>query len=246
MKLTVMSYNIMSCHNYHHDLAGESSYTKGFDFDAVAETIRKYNPDIVGINEIHAQGHDPQNVGQVKELATRLGYYSYFAKALHVSDEDFYGNALLSRYPICSAEAELVPDPEVRRHPDGYYETRCLLKAKVDVAGGIDLRVIHFGLNSDEHENAVKTVSPNLLPEKCILMGDFNVQPENPVLLPIREMMVDTADFFAEPLCSYPSEAPRIKIDYMFVSPDWKVLSADIPAETTSDHRPYVSVLEID
>lgn len=236
MKLKIMSYNIQSCQNF---------ITNRIDFDGLADTIRKYDPDIIGINEIHADGKDPQNSGQIKELASRLGYYSFFAKALHISDENFYGNALLSRYPILSAEVAMVPDPVTKRHPEGYYETRCLLKAKVDVAGGVEVRVIHFGLNSDEKENAAATVLENLVEEKCILMGDFNLYPDDPLLDPIRKKMIDTADFFPQPLFSYPADDPKVKIDYMFVSKDWKVLSADIPAELASDHRPYVSELEI-
>ena len=75
-------------------------------------------------------------------------------------------------------------------------------------------------------------------------MGDFNVRPENEILLPIRECMKDTADLFSEPLVSFPSDKPNRKIDYIFVSPDVTVLEADIPPIVAADHRPHTATVE--
>ena len=99
--------------------------------------------------------------------------------------------------------------------------------------------VIHFGLNPDEQKNAVDTVLGHIEDERCILMGDFNVTPDNPVLDPIRERMRDTAELFATELKSFPSDNAKYKIDYAFVSRDIELVGADIPAVVVSDHRPY-------
>jgi endonuclease/exonuclease/phosphatase family metal-dependent hydrolase len=117
-----------------------------------------------------------------------------------------------------------------------------LLKAKLD--GGITVLVIHFGLNSDEQKNAVKTVLENIEKDKCILMGDFNVTPTSVVLSPITKVMQDTASFLSEQKFSFPSDNPRIKIDYIFVSKDVKVVSAEIPADIVSDHLPYIAKMD--
>jgi endonuclease/exonuclease/phosphatase family metal-dependent hydrolase len=76
-------------------------------------------------------------------------------------------------------------------------------------------------------------------------MGDFNVRPSDPVLLPIRERMKDTASAFEKELFSYPSDAPTHKIDYIFVSRDIEVLGADIPPVVASDHRPHTAVIDL-
>ena len=96
-------------------------------------------------------------------------------------------------------------------------------------------------MNEDEKENAVATVLRHICDQKCILMGDFNVTPDDPVLAPIREKMRDVAELLGEPLLSFPSDEPTIKIDYVFVTPDIEIVSADIPAIVASDHRPHVS-----
>ena len=126
---------------------------------------------------------------------------------------------------------------------DGYYEPRCVLKATLQ--GGITVLVAHFGLNPDEQASAVNTVLTHLTDTRCILMGDFNTQPDDAVLAPIRARMTDAADSFSQPLLSYPSDKPHCKIDYIFVSRDIRVVTADIPAAVASDHRPHTAEIEV-
>jgi endonuclease/exonuclease/phosphatase family metal-dependent hydrolase len=174
-----------------------------------------------------------------------LGFYSHFAKAIDFGENNPYGIALVSRYPILSAEVIFIPDPEVRKY-DGYYETRVLLKATIDVGGGLNVLVSHFGLNPDEHENAVQTVISNLPENRCVLMGDFNMEPDNPILDPIMRRLYDTAQNFSSPKLSFPSDTPTVKIDYIFVSKDLKVQYADIPEIVSSDHRPHIATIEFE
>jgi endonuclease/exonuclease/phosphatase (EEP) superfamily protein YafD len=72
-------------------------------------------------------------------------------------------------------------------------------------------------------------------------MGDFNVEPSSPIIAKIREKMVDAEVLFKNELLSFPSDKPRIKIDYIFASSDIEIISADIPEIIASDHRPHVA-----
>ena len=112
------------------------------------------------------------------------------------------------------------------------------------MGGVLTVCVTHFGLNADEQVNAAQTAVENIEDKACVLMGDFNVRPEDPVLAPIREVLYDTAELFEGERLSWPSDVPQRKIDYLFTSKDIKVLSADIPAIVASDHRPYVAEIE--
>lgn len=236
MNITLMSYNTQHCLNY---------VTREIDFDIMAETIRKCGADIIGLQEMFDLGETEEFTTQTAVLAEKLGFYHYFAEATRLNKGEYpYGNGLISRYPILEAETVIIPDPAVRTGTR-YYETRCVLKAKIDVAGGLDVLVTHFGLNPDEQENAVNTVIANLPTEKCVLMGDFNVRPENERIIPIRERLYDTAELFDAPKGSWPSDEPKGKIDYIFTTKDLKVLSADIPAIVSSDHRPHLATIEL-
>lgn len=231
--MKIMSFNTQHCLNY---------LEQKIDFQIMADAIKDCGADIVGLNEMRGKGIHPEYTPQTETLASLTGLSEfYFAPALKFAWGP-YGNGLISKYPIIKAETIPVPDPKKKKY-NGYYETRCLLKAKL--SNGLTVLVIHFGLNPDEQENAVKTVMENLENEKCVLMGDFNVKPDNELLKCIREKMVDTADFFNEEKFSIPSDAPNKKIDYIFVSPDIKIISADIPPIVASDHRPHVAQIEI-
>lgn len=232
--MKIMTFNTQHCLNY---------LEQKIDFPLMAQTIIRCGADIVGLNEMRSKGIRDDYDRQVDILSELTGLdHFFFAKAIDFPNKGPYGNGLLSRYPIVSAESIPIPDPEPRKY-DGYYETRCVLKARLE--GGITVLACHFGLNPDEQESAVATICDHLEDTKCILMGDFNVLPADPVLAPIRKRMKDTADAFREPLFSFPSDAPDRKIDYIFVSPDITVEAADIPAIVASDHRPHTATIII-
>ena len=236
MEIKFMSYNTQNCLNF---------LTQQIDYDIIVNTIERCGADVVGLQEILDDGTDPAFVAQTKIIAKRLGFYYYFAKAIDFGENNPYGIALVSRYPILSTEIVFIPDPPVRKY-DGYYETRILLKTVIDVGGGLNVLVSHFGLNPDEHENAVRTVMSNLPENRCVFMGDFNMEPDNPLLKPIMNRLYDTAQNFTSPKLSFPSDNPRVKIDYIFVSKDIKVKCADIPEIVSSDHRPHLATIELE
>lgn len=232
--MKIMTFNTQACWNY---------IEKKIDFEVMAKTIADCGADIVGLNEIRGKGVRHDYTAQTEKLSelTGLKYY-YFGPAIEFPGGGPYGNAFLSRIPILSAETVIIPDPDPKMY-DGYYETRCVLKIKLE--GGITVLVTHFGLNPDEQDNAVKIVLENIAEEKCIFMGDLNAQPHDPLLDPIRKRMNDTADSFDEPKLSFPSDNPDRKIDYIFVSPDIEVISADIPPIVASDHRPHTAIVKL-
>lgn len=232
--MKVMTFNTQHCMNY---------IERKIDFQVMADAIKQCDADIVGLNEMYEWGETAEYEKQTAVLAelTELKH-SYFAKAFLDFGKHAYGNGFISKYPILSAETILVPDAE-RIPGHVHYETRCLLKVKLE--GGITVLVTHFGLNEEEQLKSVETVLQHLEPEKCILMGDFNVMPDNEILNPIRAKMKDTADCFTEQKFSHPSDKPDKKIDYLFVSKDIEVVSADIPAIVASDHRPHTAEINL-
>ena len=229
--MKVMTFNIQHCLNY---------VEQRIDFEIMARAIMECGADVVGLNEVRDLGTDGEYQAQARILAELCGMeYYYFAEATKFPGGP-YGNAILSRVPILSAEVISIPDPEPHGY-DGYYEHRCILKATLE--GGITALILHAGLNPDEKENAVATVVENLADERCILMGDFNMTPDDKTLAPIYERMRDTAKGFCEDKLSFPSIEPHCKIDYIFVSLDVQVKNADIPGIVASDHRPHTADL---
>lgn len=226
--LRVMSYNVLHFENV---LTGE------IDYDAFADLIRRSGADVVGLNEVYGLGAD--YVSQTEELAKRLGWNGWFSKAFMDDEVNPFGNAVVSRFPIEQPQTVPVPYPDERPGTE-YYEPRAVLRARI---AGYTVLVTHFGLNPDEQQYAQQTVLPLIENERCILMGDFNVTPDNAVLRPIRARMCDADSFLPAGAMSFPSDVPRKKIDYIFTSADCTVQRAEILPVVLSDHRPYLVTL---
>ena len=235
MKLKIMTFNIQHCLNYK---------TQQIDYSLFVGALSAFGADIVALNEVRGEGRADDYKDQTAILAEGAGYpYYYFAKAIDFGGVNPYGNAILSRYPIISAETVPIPDPAVHGY-DGYYETRCIARAVIDVGEPLTVLSVHFGLNPDERENARDSILSTVERERCVLMGDFNSLPDDPIIAPIFDRMTDASSVFEKPLLSFPSDLPTMKIDYIFVSNDIKISSSDVPAAVISDHRPHTATIE--
>lgn len=236
MKINLMSFNILHCENYR---------TRKIDFDLMAKTMKESGADVIALNEIRGKGKREDYQEQTETLAKLLDFpYFYFAQAILVDGCNPYGNAIISRYPIKKAQTISISDPLIKIGKFNF-ESRCILKAEIEAGTDFTVMVTHFGLNKSEQKNAVKTVLNNLPDTKCILMGDFNATPDNPVLKPIKSKLFDTAEVFNSSKFSFPSDKPDRKIDYIFTSRDIKVIKADLMQVIASDHLPHTAQIEI-
>ena len=227
MRLKVTTYNIMSGRN--NDINNLMR-----DYNNSIEVINDIAPDIIGLEEVgkHPTAGYPEYImeGQPHELISeKTGMYACFSPATYFSGCP-YGVALLSKYPIKSHRTVIIPDCE--RTEPGYYETRCVLVAEVDILDGITVLVSHFGLMPGEHINAVETVS-KLIKEintPIIFMGDLNMKPDAPGMQQLFKLLNDTANGSTEPHTwptqfnkntgwekQFKGDAAR-KIDYIFTS----------------------------
>ena len=243
--MKVMTFNTQHCLVHVDENGKAKAYDdKKIDYNAFIKAIKESGADFIGLQEIcdaTEKSDAEQYYPQTKTLAEGAGYkYYYFAEAIRFGGINPYGNAFLSKIPVLEVKTIAIPDPEPQKY-NGYYETRCICKVKLE--NGYTIIVAHFGLNPDEHENAVKTVLENL-EEKCIVMGDFNMTPDNPILKPLFDKLFDTVTLVSGNMLTFPSDSPDRKIDYIFTSKDVEVESAEIPNVVVSDHRPHVAVVK--
>ena len=229
-----MSFNIQHATDYVRQV---------IDLDFFAKELGRLNPDFLGLNEVMNEGDDEEYTDQVKFFSEKLGWNGYFGLGALIDGNNPFGNAILTKYPIKSAETVEIPDPEDKSEPT-YYESRCVIKAIVEVEG-VDVcwLVCHMGLAKLERANAVEVIC-RLIDEMdmpIILMGDFNVEPDGEVLVPIRDRLLDTADISdsAKEL-TYPSINPKKKIDYIFYR-GLKCNSAETLHDVIADHLPVVA-----
>ena len=88
-----------------------------------------------------------------------------------------------------------------------------------------------------------------------VVMGDFNMTPDCPIMKPLMNTLQDTFDVYpdktvftwpcnAEMFPKYPPSMHE-KLDYIFVSHHFKVESVESPELILSDHKPYIAYLDL-
>ncbi len=258
LPLKVMTYNIRI------GIGGGEWHTdpQRITLEPVARLIEEYAPAIVGLQEVDQFRRRSGGMNQPAWMADRLGMNVAFAPAYTVPTggptDEHYGVALLTRAPILPTQRVPLYKPDYRQshpeYPDYYSEQRVLLVAPVKIGGRqIHVLVTHLGLTSDQRERQVREIVATAarLPGPKILLGDFNAGPDEPVLRELLGLFQDAltaAGVAPEARKSYPGGLqPQEAIDYIFVSPEFRVRGARVLRDATlaSDHNPVVAELEL-
>ena len=238
MIIKVMTYNIQHCRN--HNLPGDV-----IDFVNTAEPILKVNPDIVGLNEVRRGGADGFD-DQPKILAEMCGGTPVFGKAVLLGDGMEYGNAVISKLHVSEIRNIPIPCPDTGNY-SGHYEPRAVLGVTVEFGGKtITVFSVHAGLKPEEHENAVKTLVEIIKNEEnpVILLGDFNMTPENEILKQLASVVTDTAAELGNRDFTFSSDNPCKTIDYIWYK-GLKPLHISTVKGIYSDHFPLTAEFEV-
>lgn len=237
--MRVMSYNIQ--HGIDHARRLKTGKEQ-INLPLMADTVKRLGADICGLNEVYGAGELPLFNDQAKVIADALGYHAFFAKAIDITENQPYGNALISRYPFINTAVLPIPTPVGMP-----CEPRCVLRATLDVnSAPLRVLVTHMGLSDTERKLAVEMLIKEIDETKMplVLMGDFNACPDDPVLAPLYARMEDTLQVHGDAtLKSFPSDAPNRRIDYIFVR-NIRCTAADVPQIVSADHCAHIADIE--
>ena len=248
MKIKFATYNICHCGDYSKHKIGDPFQLKVITIDKTAQAIMEVGADIIGLNEAFEDGEREEFKKQTERLANMAGYpYHYFAKGFDYG-WCVIGNAILSKYPIVNFEAIPVPTVPEEERGDGWYEDRVIIVADIDVNGKIvKVLVSHFGLIPVELERIVtkscEIIDNSAIP--CVIMGDFNVLPDNKGVKPIFDRLQSCAETMNNNEPTFSSYDPQIHIDYICVPNDAKVLDYTVHKLKASDHMPISATVEL-
>ncbi|HUP47154.1 MAG TPA: endonuclease/exonuclease/phosphatase family protein [Thermoanaerobaculia bacterium] len=222
-RLVVMSYNIQ----------GHAALLRGGHIAAVAATINRLRPDIVGVNEAHRSTWQARFRDQVEELRRRTGMNVVFGESYEQLGGQ-YGNAILTRGRIVSHDLHKLP---------GTGEPRTLLEAKIAIDGGTVLfYVTHLAawekLNRDIRMRQIECVARHIRSSThpSILAGDLNAGPDSPELA--RFQRDEGFRMVSAPAATH--RLTELTIDYVFADRGWQVAAARTVDEGPSDHRPVL------
>lgn len=224
--LQVVSYNIR------HGVGMDQK----LKLDRTAQTIRQLDPDIVALQEVDLRVKRSEGVNQAQWLGSQLGMHPAFGSFMEYQG-GWYGMAILSKYPFVHVQSIELPEGN---------EPRVALAAQVRLPDGQVITVVnvHFDWVDDDkyrHSQAA-AVAEYLagLKTPYIVIGDFNDGPESRTLKLFKDHAVEALPIAGD-INTFPADAPRQKIDYIFASPalGWEIKDISVvPEAMASDHRP--------
>lgn len=239
--LRVMTYNIYG--------ARATSPANAADLDAIAEVIRRQNPDFVTLNEVDVfTNRTGKDVHQARDLAEKLGMEWHFSKAID-RDGGEYGDAVLSKYPILEKRSYRLP---CAAEQPGEDRSLCVIRVQID---GKNLYVAsthldHLSGDASRLVQAteIRRIRDTELEGDLILCGDLNAIPSSNVIATMTSFLTNTG-----PIDQYtfPSDDPSRKIDYIMYAPiehfgvqNCQVVSRgdqQVGGVDASDHRPVIA-----
>lgn len=226
--LVVMSFNI----------EGHATLVKGqTHIESIAEVIRKYNPDIVGINEAHRGTWQVRFGDHVNDLARLTKMTALFGRSYTFAGGHF-GNAILTRGQVVKSEVHDLP---------GTGEPRSLLEAVVKINGGtIEFYVTHTSawasLGSAARDGQLKCINAHLraTAHPFILTGDLNAPPDAEEMKTFLDRNV--LQIAGDPMTPT-HRVMEQRLDYILIDPGWQVRNARVLDDGPSDHRPIIAEL---
>ncbi len=234
----ILTYNVRHC------LGIDGQLSPG----RIAEVIASCEPDVVALQELDVNRNRTGGVDQAQVIADELGMDLHFYPALRVM-EGFYGDAILTARPCRLVKAELLPIWGWR----AFVEPRGALWVSVNV-GGTEIQVLntHLGLLEAVRLRQVdRLLSPDWLAHpSCrgpvILAGDFNAIPGSRAYQRLAAHLRDAQTWLGssrrQP--TFPTRAPLLRLDHVFVSRSIEVLKAQAIrtplARIASDHLPLL------
>ncbi|WP_169306858.1 endonuclease/exonuclease/phosphatase family protein [Pedobacter polaris] len=230
-----MTYNI------HH--ANPPSKVGLIDLDAIAEVIKKENPDLVGLQEVDRFTKRSGNIDEAKILAEKTGMQYQFFKAIDHDGGD-YGVAILSKFPIKNGTK--IDLPQVIKA-----EARILSYATVTLPNKTNLIFANTHLDATKADSNRVVQMKSILAalgskkEAIILVGDLNCEARaEPIILLDQQFKRSCTASCARTI---PQDFPKKTIDYIALkNASWNVSGYYVIPETyASDHRPVVTVYQI-
>ena len=247
IRLKVVTFNIRS-------------FEPDFDVTPYANILRDLNADIICLNEVENRSSRQQVNGKyrdvVQDIADKLSMFGIFGYSYNLNNKagkfpesnytfcenELYGNAILSKYPILSSNAFQLPRPESSADQRGVLTVDILLPSS-DVIRAVATHLDHIG---GQMEQAEVLVSDRVLDGKAptILTGDMNVGPGSSVINKILTKF-DRMDGDEGTYGGYS------KIDFIFGSKNqWKLISSKTISpyyneQELSDHWAVFSEIEL-
>ena len=227
----------------------------GDDLGRIVSAIRDLNADVVGLQEVDVHWLERSRFAdQATALGTALRMHVRFAPIYRIPNANpslpvrEFGVAILSRLPVVEFENDSLTRLSTQQANATPALMPGLANAVLDVQGRhVRVLVTHLDYRADPAVRS-RQVAEMLRhadgdPLPAILLGDLNAPPDAPELQPLFTRFRDAWTASLGSGFTYPALSPVKRIDYVLVSPDFRVVDATVAPTTAADHRPVVATL---
>lgn len=223
--------------------------------DDIIKELKKFDADIVCLQEVS----ETYNSNTIDKLLKSYKY-SEFAYADEKKLENrIQGNAILSKYPIIEKKEHLISprhdyENNIKREGRVYLEVDILLPSNEKIT----VSTVHNSLykkhrpRGAELDITLALISKHT--KRFIFAGDLNSTPDDPYVKNIQKYLCHSGPSMEEKTCTTKprtfddgSKEPylNLRIDYVFNTPDIKILDSKIIKTQMSDHLPIMTKFKI-
>ncbi len=219
-ELSIMSFNIRNCRGLD---------APDVDLERPAAAIRKYAPDIAGLQELDRFSKRCGNRDIPAELGKAVGMNAFFAQAIPFQGGAYGITSLATREPIRVYNVPLPGEEEKR--------TLQVLEFPAFVFFNT-----HLSLTKESRLASIEIIEAERkkFEKPIFLCGDFNSLPDSEEIKKLASLWT----VISPDAPTFPSDRPNIRIDYVLttLAPDAvNVKSAEVlHAPGASDHAPVL------
>lgn len=237
--LRVVTYNVHGC-------VGQDGVVSE---SRVAEVLAEIDADVAVLQELDVGRPRSQRGHQPERIASALSMHFLFCAAVE-QDEERYGHAIISRWPLKLVRSAPLPQVRWPHHA----EPRSALWAEIAVASlHVQIMGTHLSLwPLDRLVQASALLGRDWMGSADwrgprVLCGDLNVGGASWTYHRLRQSMRDAQSVLPRARSTYPAKRPMFRLDHVFASEELRVEKAGVVATTlakvASDHLPLVADL---
>lgn len=230
LTIRVLSFNI---HN------GINWYGK-YNLEQIVKFISDIKPDLAGIQEVSRfWSHQTHFQDMLRFLAERLGMFPAFSASICRNYKAYFGNLILSKYPILKIWTKNLP---------GNLEPRNYLAVQVLTDGArINFLTTHLGLANAERICQINKIIRfgRRVGNPLIITGDFNEKSSEPGVSLLKENWIKINSKSSQGTLRLSEQIIGSEVDMVFTTSDFVLKNFQVCENYLSDHLPVIADLEL-